>query len=308
MDEPVIRPLWDASSTLVVSRDVRVRRLDDEWLVHFRANAPANLAFAVSDGAFSALASFAPSAVVESVIGDWSLAKQLLGPFVDAGILIPTKYRVWGRDVLLFPEEISTLRSSIEIETLGLLELESVLLYLLARENPRPEPICELGSFRGGSSIALGLGSRGSSHNNKVLAIDDHEWHRHVAHRVSAEYVENLPSTLPDFLKNIQRAGLETQIQLVVNDTVAAAGEVETDVSIILVDAAHDQRSVSADISAWAPKIVPGGVVAFHDYHSTFWPDVERVVDDFAQEWASAFGAYQTLAIATLGRRPARAG
>ena len=306
-DGPAIRPVWHARSRLIVSRDLRARRLDADWLVHFRANAPANLAFAVSDGAFSAVARFGSGAVVADVIEDWGLAERILTPLVEAGLLLPSEYEVWGEDALLSAEEISNLRALIPIEALGLLELESLLLYLLARDNPRPGPICELGSFLGGSSIALALGARRSLHGNRVVAIDDHEWHRHIAEDVSPEYASSLPSTLPAYLSNIRRASLNDQIQVMVSDSVAAAGEIQSDLSLLLVDAAHDERSIRADIQAWLPKLVAGGVVAFHDYHSSFWPDVEHVVDALVKKIARSFVSYQTLAIATLGSETSQA-
>lgn len=50
--------------------------------------------------------------------------------------------------------------------------------------------------------------------------------------------------------------------------------------SFVFIDANHLYDGISADISAWAPKIKPGGILAGHDYRTKAWPDVTRAVDE----------------------------
>ncbi len=46
-----------------------------------------------------------------------------------------------------------------------------------------------------------------------------------------------------------------------------AAGEFSDGaLSFVFIDASHDQASVHADITAWLPKVKPGGVLAGHDF------------------------------------------
>jgi predicted O-methyltransferase YrrM len=281
----------------MVSRDLRVRRLDNEWLVHFRADAPANLGFGLSDEAFQTLAAFGSGAPASTV--------PLGGPermlaLVDAGMLLATDLRLNGSPVQITLDEISALRHAIPVDATGMLELETVLLYLLARENQLTGTLVELGSYMGGSTIALSLGARASASANQVIAVDDHEWHRHVAGRVSPDAVARIPSTLPVLERNLVRAGVRDTVEVLVADTAAAATEVAGPVSLLLIDAGHDERSIRADIDAWFPKLTSGAIVAFHDYHNSAWPDVERVVDDVKPQFA-AFASHQTLA---LGRMP----
>ena len=47
----------------------------------------------------------------------------------------------------------------------------------------------------------------------------------------------------------------------------------------IYIDADHRRDSVFADLSAWYPKMRPGGVFSGHDYGNI--PDVKNAVDDF---------------------------
>jgi hypothetical protein len=47
----------------------------------------------------------------------------------------------------------------------------------------------------------------------------------------------------------------------------------------VFIDAQHDYKSVSRDISYWLPKVKPGGFISGHDYHPN-WPGVQKAVRD----------------------------
>lgn len=49
----------------------------------------------------------------------------------------------------------------------------------------------------------------------------------------------------------------------------------------VYIDAAHDYESVAADIAAWWPRVLDGGILAGHDYDATH-PGVVQAVDEFA--------------------------
>jgi hypothetical protein len=51
---------------------------------------------------------------------------------------------------------------------------------------------------------------------------------------------------------------------------------------LVFVDTEHDAVSVRRDIETVLPLLAPGGLVAFHDYPDPSWPDVRRVVDEYA--------------------------
>ena len=56
-------------------------------------------------------------------------------------------------------------------------------------------------------------------------------------------------------------------------------------ISVIYIDADHSYEGVKKDIEAWFPKVVPEGIVAFHDYE-TFSPTygVKRAVQEFCNK------------------------
>jgi predicted O-methyltransferase YrrM len=51
------------------------------------------------------------------------------------------------------------------------------------------------------------------------------------------------------------------------------------EVGLLFVDGNHEQGSTVATFQAWRERIVPGGVVVFHDFHSS-WPGVRGAIDE----------------------------
>jgi len=298
---PPIRPVWDADTRLILSRDVRIRRDDNTWGVHFRSNAPIQYGLVLSEEAFQLLVSFGSGEIPQKASRGLPkrLAMAMIDRFVEPGLLLSTRYEIHGRTVKLSPRELLALRKSVPIDTVGLLELEAVLLYLLARENRSRAPICELGSQFGGSTITLAKGAEQSRHGNRVLAVDDHEWHRHVAVQASTkEWAARIPSTLTAFRKNVRKAGVSSQVKLVLADTAAAAAQIKGTVSVLFIDASHGHDDVKRDFDAWYPKLEPSGTVIFHDYGNPLWPGVKRAVDQI-QSSLNGWAVYQTLLIGT---------
>lgn len=52
---------------------------------------------------------------------------------------------------------------------------------------------------------------------------------------------------------------------------------------LVYIDADHSYEGVMRDSKAWLPKLVPGGVMAYHDYLNPAY-GVHRAVMDFAME------------------------
>ena len=53
---------------------------------------------------------------------------------------------------------------------------------------------------------------------------------------------------------------------VIVGDSALCAEDVEDPVHLVFVDGDHSYQGVRADIDAWAPKLAPGGIIAFHDF------------------------------------------
>lgn len=67
-------------------------------------------------------------------------------------------------------------------------------------------------------------------------------------------------------------------------------------IHLLFIDGAHDYEAVKSDIQRWAPAVVPGGLVAFHDYGNhdliPWTAGVKMAVDELMiePEWLPAGG------------------
>jgi hypothetical protein len=52
---------------------------------------------------------------------------------------------------------------------------------------------------------------------------------------------------------------------------------------LVYIDACHSYDCVKADIEAWAPKVKPGGIIAFHDFLNESY-GVQAAVREYAQQ------------------------
>ena len=112
--------------------------------------------------------------------------------------------------------------------------------------------IAEIGSYRGRSTVCLGLGSKAGRHV-PVYAIDLHQNNR-----------------FRRFTRNISRAGLDELVTPLAGRSQDIAADFDEPVELLFIDGSHDYVAVREDFERWVPKVVDGGWVAMHD---TTWTD-----------------------------------
>lgn len=80
---------------------------------------------------------------------------------------------------------------------------------------------------------------------------------------------------------------------LLPNQILGDSGKIEwkgdQPLDFILIDADHTERGLFADMENWLPHMRIGGLVAFHDYHRTEWPDVAGLVDNYVASGQAEF-------------------
>jgi len=136
---------------------------------------------------------------------------------------------------------------------------EEDLLYDLAKACTGRGVIVEIGSYKGRSTICLGMGSL---EGNKVpiYAIDPHDGRDPHDSRTHTG-----ASTLSEFLNNVHRAGLDDIIHPIVDQSENVASSFALPVELLFIDGDHAYESVQRDFSMWAPKVIENGVIALHD-------------------------------------------
>ena len=165
-------------------------------------------------------------------------------------------------------EEVRKLADKVEG---WLTDKEGELLYNLARNCTGRGVIVEIGSWKGKSTVWLGQGSKGGK-QVEIYAVDPHTG----ASEQRAMYGEVW--TFEEFKKNIQNAQVDHLVVPLVKTSEAAAGDFNQPVELIFIDGAHEYEAVRLDFDLWYPKVIEGGIMAFHD---TIWNEgPKRVVKE----------------------------
>ncbi|MBI2839743.1 MAG: class I SAM-dependent methyltransferase [Acidobacteria bacterium] len=135
-------------------------------------------------------------------------------------------------------------------------------LYQLAKEGPGTGAVVEIGTWRGGSAIALALGCLDSG-RPPVVTID--------------------PVHQPDLETNLAQHGVRDVVryycmssqEVAVNWSYFMRGH--TAVRLLWIDGEHTYKSAAADTLHWRDYVEPGGMICYHDYGENF-PGVVRAV------------------------------
>ncbi|MFH1862003.1 MAG: class I SAM-dependent methyltransferase [bacterium] len=169
------------------------------------------------------------------------------------------------------PEEVKELTAAVEG---WLTEPEGELLFRLASQCTGRGVIVEIGSWKGKSTIwlAMGLENSAAAKQTKIFAIDPHSG--------SSEHQEMYGEvrTFEEFKANIANAQINHLIVPLVKASEQAADEMDQAVELVFIDGAHEYEFVKLDFELWFPKVIDGGIMAFHD--TTLWPGPKRVVRD----------------------------
>jgi MMP 1-O-methyltransferase len=130
-------------------------------------------------------------------------------------------------------------------------------------------PLLELGTYCGKSAVYLGAAARETG--SVLFSVD----HHHGSEELQAGWPDHDPEvvdqatgtmdTLPWARRTISAAGLESDVVLIVGESVAAARGWPGVVSLLFIDGGHGEGVAWADYRCWAPKVALGGTLAIHD-------------------------------------------
>jgi predicted O-methyltransferase YrrM len=167
---------------------------------------------------------------------------------------LPGRVRRKIRYELSLPPHLRAVRRAEGLTSLH----EAAMLYDLARK-VSDGCIVEVGSYRGRSSVALGLGSL-SGHKVDVFAIEPHEpftslgGGRHFG-----------PEDRAAFFRAMTRTGAYQVVHLVNLPSTQAAAGWSRPIGMVFIDGDHSYDAVKSDLDSWEPHVVSGGIVVLDD-------------------------------------------
>jgi predicted O-methyltransferase YrrM len=148
---------------------------------------------------------------------------------------------------------------------------EGLVLFETAAHYGTLGPICEIGSYCGKSAVYLGTGARQAG--SVVFTVDHHRG----SEEIQPGWVHHDPTlmdlrfgkmdSLPTFRCTIASAGLEDEVIALVGRSERVAGLWNTPLAMLFIDGGHSEGPVTKDYEGWAPHIVQGGVLVFHDVY-----------------------------------------
>ncbi|MEV8633988.1 class I SAM-dependent methyltransferase [Streptosporangium sp. NPDC051023] len=148
---------------------------------------------------------------------------------------------------------------------------EGLVLFETAVEYGPRGPICEIGTYCGKSAVYLGAGARQAG--SVVLTVDHHRgseeiqpgWAYHDPTLMDPRFGKM--DSLPTFRHTIAAAGLEEEVIAIVGRSERVAELWNTPLAMLFIDGGHSQDPVTRDYEGWAPHVVQGGALVFHDVY-----------------------------------------
>ncbi|MER5621174.1 class I SAM-dependent methyltransferase [Streptosporangium sp. NPDC002544] len=148
---------------------------------------------------------------------------------------------------------------------------EGTALFETAVEYGPRGPICEIGSYCGKSAVYLGAGARQAG--SVVFTVDHHRgseeiqpgWAHHDPTLMDPRFGKM--DSLPTFRTTIASAGLEEEVIAIVGRSERVAGLWNTPLAMLFIDGGHSELPVTRDYEGWAPHVMQGGALVFHDIY-----------------------------------------
>ncbi|MGB3810823.1 MAG: class I SAM-dependent methyltransferase [Parvibaculum sp.] len=160
------------------------------------------------------------------------------------------------------PVDIESIKGFMDAE-------EGWALHDAALEASKLGPCLEIGSYCGKSTVYIGVAAQA---NGAVLYALDHHygseenqkgWEHHDATLYDAE-TDRL-NTFPLFRRTMRMAALEDTVVPLVAPSKVASKQWATPLGFVFIDGGHGLEPALDDYRHWAPRVVPGGILAIHD-------------------------------------------
>jgi predicted O-methyltransferase YrrM len=157
-------------------------------------------------------------------------------------------------------------------------EAEGLCLYELALEGSKHAPCLEIGSYCGKSAVFLAEACREVG-RHPLFSVDHH--HGSPEQKPGEAFFdadlydeeEHCSKTLEWLVKNIRNAGLDDWIVPIVSPSSLIGRYWKANsLSLLFIDGSHSEEDVFEDYALWAPCLIRGGYLCFHD----IFPDPDQ--------------------------------
>lgn len=152
--------------------------------------------------------------------------------------------------------------------------------------------IVELGTHSGSSAAWIAMGMQKSGNHRHLYCIDP--WTFEAGERMERHAepaVKRMFEARMEFMASAGFVDLDDVRPIQAYSTEVAKDWTEP-VGLLHVDALHTYPACRADVDAWAPHVIPGGIVVLHDWSAKKF-GVRKVADEMVREGWSVVGTYE---------------
>lgn len=142
--------------------------------------------------------------------------------------------------------------------------LEAVALFNYASALPLGATICEIGSYKGKSTVCLGRGLAISG-GKKLIAIDPFDASGDPESAMCYTEGRGDIPLLDQFLKNVENMGVRNIIEIKKGKSKEFAEEIPS-LDLLFIDGDHSIGGCLEDYELYSTKVKAGGYLLFHDY------------------------------------------
>ena len=146
------------------------------------------------------------------------------------------------------------------------------LLFELGKEGPKEGFIVEIGTCWGNGACYLAAGSK-MANREKVITIDNDLGDDQTLY--TSLFWDGPPVRNMRLSLNLIMSGVYDWVIPMGASSKIASEILDIPIRALFVDGSHDYEHCASDILMWKDKIVPGGVIVFHDYDSE--PETDQV-------------------------------
>jgi predicted O-methyltransferase YrrM len=146
-------------------------------------------------------------------------------------------------------------------------EAEALARCVAAAPRDPAADMVEVGSYKGRSTLAIACAISALGLPKHLIAIDPHEGYRYG----------DGSDTYSELESNLRRNGVHSVVTILRSRGDEAP--ITAPLSFALIDGLHDDESVRADHEHISPMLIPGGLLAFHDYFEHY-PGILKLVGE----------------------------